>query len=141
MIVPPSDAWKLVLAIALGAVIVLGAYGAAPRRAVPFSDLRRLVFSALGLYVVGAVASLKHHTTLAAIVYASGIGICALALWLSRGAEPGEDPPPGGDEPTDERPPPSPDGVPSFDWSAFEREFRSYSERPGSSSDREPALR
>ena len=30
----------------------------------------------------------------------------------------------------DEQPPPEPDGVPPFDWPAFEREFRSYAERP-----------
>jgi hypothetical protein len=141
MIVPPSLAWKLVLAIALGAAIVFGAYGAAPRRTVPHGDLKRLVLSALGLYVVGGIASLKHHTTLAALVYATGIAVCALALWLSRGVDPGEEPPRGDDEPTDERPPPSPDGVPAFDWGAFEREFRSYSDRSRAPDTREPALR
>lgn len=129
------------LAISLGAAILFAAYGAAPRRAVPHSDLQRLVISALGLYIVGAIASLKHHPMLAAIVYASGISICALALWLSRGAEPGEDPPRGGDEPSDERPPPNPDGLPEFDWGAFERDFRSYSERSESDRSREPTLR
>jgi hypothetical protein len=138
MLVPPSEAWKLVLAIALGAAIVLGAYAKAPRHPAPRGDLRRLVYSALGLYLVGAIASLSHHPTLAALVYAAGISICALALWLSRGADPGEDPPPGGAEPSDERPPPEPDGLPPFDWGAFEREFRSYAERSGSP--REPAL-
>jgi hypothetical protein len=138
MLVAPSFAWKLVLAIALGAAIIFGAYGTAPKRSVAHADLQRLVLSALGLYVVGAIASLKHHTTLAALVYASGIGVCALALWLSRGADPGEEPPRGGGEPTDERPPPSPDGIPEFDWAAFERDFRSYSERSGP---RHPALR
>lgn len=137
---PSSDAWKLVLAVALGAAILFGAYGTPPPRGVPRSDLRRLVLSALGLYVVGAIASLKHHTTLAALVYAAGIAVCALALWLSRGADTGEDPPRGGDEPTDERPPPSPDGLPEFDWGAFEREFRSYSES-ASPRAREPAGR
>jgi hypothetical protein len=139
MIVSGSEAWKLVLAIALGAAIVVGAYGAAPRRAIAPAELRRLVYSALALYLVGAIASLKHHPTLAAFVYATGIGICALALWLSRGADPGEDPPRGGDEP-DERPPPSPDGMPEFDWGAFEREFQSYSDR-SRSRPRDPALR
>ena len=43
MVVPPSDAWKLVLAIVLGAAILLSAYARAPRRAAPGSDLRRLV--------------------------------------------------------------------------------------------------
>ena len=138
MLVSSSFAWKLVLAIVLGVAIFISAYGSAPRRGVPRSDLRRLVLSALALYIVGAIASLKHHPTLAALVYASGIAICALALWLSRGADPGEDPPRGGDEPTDERPPPNPDGLPAIDWGAFERDFRSYSERSGR---REPALR
>jgi hypothetical protein len=141
MLVAPSIAWKLVLAIALGAAIFFGAYGTAPRRAIPHSDLQRLVLSAIGLYIVGGIASLKHHTTLAAVMYATGIGVCALALWLSRGADPGEEPPRGGDEPIDEQPPPSPDGLPEFDWGAFERDFQTYSERARSAPSREPALR
>jgi hypothetical protein len=136
MFVPPSDSWKLVLAIALGAMIFVGAYGAAPRRSVPARDLRRLVISALALYAVGASASLTDHPTLAALVYAAGISLCAFALWLSRGEDTGEDPPRGGEEPSDERPPPEPDGLPEFDFAAFEREFRKYAERS-----REPALR
>ncbi len=138
MIVAPSDVWKLVLAIALGAAIFLGAYAAAPRRTVPYAELRRLVASALGLYAVGGIASLTHHTTLAALVYASGIAICALALWLSRGTDAGEDPPRGGGDPSDQHPPPTPDGAPTFDWTAFEREFRNYARRPRRR--REPAL-
>ena len=54
MILPLSDVWKLALAVALGATIFAGACGSAPRRSVPNSDLRRLVLSALALYVVGA---------------------------------------------------------------------------------------
>ena len=125
MVVPPSDAWKLVLAIVLGAAILLSAWGRAPRRAVPRADLRRLVVSAIGLYAVGGVASLTHHAELAAFVYASGIVICALAAWLSRGSD-AEDPPSDGEDPADEQPPPEPDGVPRFDWAAFERDFRAY---------------
>ena len=125
MAVAPSDAWKLVLAIVLGAAILLSAYARAPRRAVPGSDLRRLVISALGLYAVGGLASLTHHARLAAFVYASGIVICALAAWLSRGTD-SEDPPSDGEDPFDEQPPPQPDGVPTFDWAAFERDFRAY---------------
>jgi hypothetical protein len=139
MLVPTSDAWKLTLAIVLGGAILLGAYGRPPQRAVPYTDLRRLVYSALGLYLVGALASVRHHTTLAAFVYAAGISVCALALWLSRGADPGEDPPSGGEEPSDERPPPEPDGLPDFDWAAFERDFQTYSERAEKSG--EPSLR
>lgn len=127
MVLPPSAAWKLVLAIVLGAGIFLSAYARAPRRAIPGSDLRRLVLSALGLYAVGGFASLTHHPVLAGLVYAAGIVVCALAAWLSRGSD-SEDPP-DDDEPVDEQPPPEPDGVPSFDWGAFERQFRSYSER------------
>jgi len=83
MVVPPSDAWKLVLAIALGAGILVSAYARAPRRAIAGSDLRRLVLSALGLYAVGGLASLTHHPVLAGLVYAAGIVVCALAAWLS----------------------------------------------------------
>jgi hypothetical protein len=127
MVLPPSDAWKLVLALGLAAAIFISIYARAPRRTVPGSDLRRLVISALGLYAVGGLASLTHHRLLAALVYASGIVICALAAWLSRGSD-SEDPP-GGEEPVDEQPPPEPDGLPTFDWDAFEHEFRSYAER------------
>jgi hypothetical protein len=132
MVVPPSDAWKLVLAIVLGGGIFVSAYADAPRRTVPGSDLRRLVLSALALYAVGGLASLTHHPILAGLVYAAGISVCALAAWLSRGTD-SEDPP-GGGEPVDEQPPPEPDGLPSVDWAAFERDFRAYSERR-----REPA--
>jgi uncharacterized membrane protein YfcA len=123
-----SDTWKIALAIALGVAILVSAYAHAPRRAVPGADLRRLVLSAVALYIVGAIASLSNHPILAGLVFAAGIFVCALAVWLSRGTDP-EDPPQGGEEPTDERPPPSPDGVPGFDWNDFERAFRAYSER------------
>jgi len=125
MLVPPSDAWKVVLAIVLGAGIILSAYARAPRRAVPGGDLRRLVLSALGLYAVGGLASLTHHPELAGFVYAAGILLCALAAWLSRGVDP-EDPPSDGEDPADEQPPPGPDSLPSLNWLAFERDFRAY---------------
>ena len=128
MFVPSSEAWKLALAFALGAAIVMGAWGAAPRRSVPHAELRRLVACALLLYGVGALASLAGHSTLAALAYAAGISVCALALWLSRGSD-ADDPPRGGEDPSDEQPPPAPDGLPRFDWNAFEREFRSYARR------------
>jgi hypothetical protein len=127
MVMHPSDAWKVVLAIVLGAAIVGSVYVRAPHRAIPGSNLRRLVLSALGLYAIGAVASLTHHPVLAALVYASGITICALAAWLSRGSDSGE-PPPDGDEHADDEPP-GPDGFPEFDWDAFERDLLAYSER------------
>jgi hypothetical protein len=128
------DVWKLVLATTLGAGIFVSAYARAPQRAVPSGDLRRLVLSALGLYAVGGLASLTHHPALAALVYAAGIMICALAAWLSRGTD-SEDPP-DDEEPVDERPPPEPDGLPELDWAEFERAFRAYSE---SGREREPA--
>jgi hypothetical protein len=127
MVLPPSVAWKLVLALALMAAIFVSLYARAPEHAVPGSDLRRLVVSALGLYAVGGLASLTHHRLLAALVYSAGIVVCALAAWLSRGSD-SEDPP-GGEDPVDEQPPPEPDGLPRFDWDLFEREFRTYSER------------
>jgi hypothetical protein len=132
-VLAPSDAWKVVLAILLGGGIILSAFAHAPRRAVPGSDLRRLVLSALGLYAVGGVASLTHHPMLAGLVYAAGIIVCALAAWLSRGSD-ADDPPSDGEDPADEHPPPEPDGLPGFDWGAFEHQFRAYAARP-----REPA--
>ena len=82
---------------------------------------------ALGLYAVGGLASITHHPILAAVVYAAGITVRALAAWLSRGTD-SEDPP-DGEEPVDEQPPPEPDGLPTFDWVAFEEQFRAYAER------------
>jgi hypothetical protein len=128
MVLSPSFAWKLVLAVMLGGAIIASAYAKAPRRAFPGGDLRRLVFAALVLYGVGLVASLSHRGVLAAALYATGIIVSALAAWLSRGSDSGGGPPPG-DEPADEQPPPDPDGVPQFDWTAFEQEFRAYSDR------------
>lgn len=122
----PSFAWKLVLAVVLGAAIVASAYAKAPRRSFPGGDLRRLVLAALLLYAVGMAASLSHKGVLAAVLYATGIGVSALAAWLSRGSDSG---PPPGDEPADEQPPPDPEGVPRFDWTAFERQFRAYDRR------------
>lgn len=131
MPLPPSIAWKLVLVLVLVGGIMLSALARAPRRPLPRGELRRLVLAALSLYAVGVFASLTHHAALAGIVYVSGIAACALAAWLSRGSG-GEDPPGDGDEPTDREPPPDPDGLPMFDWAAFERQFRSYSSRPRS---------
>ena len=129
MIVPPTQAWKLALAIVLCVAILVSASARAPRRSVPRSELRRLVASALLLYAVGALASLRHHAALAALIYAAGIGVCAFAAWLSRGQGESDDGPDDGDDPSDERPPPGPEGVPRFDWPAFERELWAYARR------------
>jgi hypothetical protein len=120
--------WRLGMAAVLGVAILVSAYATAPSQAVPGADLRRLVFSAVALYLVGLLATVTHHALIAALVYAAGIAVCALAVWLSRGSD-SEDPPPGDEEPTDERPPPSPDGLPEFDWARFERAFRAYADR------------
>ena len=127
MVLSPSDAWRVVLAVALAIAILVSLWARAPKRAVPGSELRRLVVSALCLYGVGGLASITHHSMLAAFMYAAGIVVCALAAWLSRGTD-SEDPP-DGEEPVDEQPPPEPDGLPTFDWALFEQEFRTYSER------------
>ncbi len=129
MIVPTTQAWKLALAIVLCVAILVSASARAPRRSVPRSELRRLVASALLLYAVGALASLRHHAALAAVIYAAGIGVCAFAAWLSRGQGESDDGPDDGDDPSDERPPPGPEGVPRFDWPAFERELWAYTRR------------
>ena len=134
MPLPPSIAWKLVLVVVLVGAIVLSACARAPRRPLPRHELRRLVLAALTLYAVGVLRLLTHHAALAGVVYVSGIAACALAAWLSRGSD--SDDPPGGDDdgPTDQSRRRDPDGLPAFDWAAFERQFRAYSSRP-----REPA--
>jgi hypothetical protein len=87
-----------------------------------------MVLAALVLYAVGMLASLTHHEVLAAVLYAAGIAVSALAAWLSRGNDSGGGPR-RGDEPVDEQPPPDPDGIPRFDWGAFERDFEAYARR------------
>jgi hypothetical protein len=128
MQIAPQQAWKIVLAIVLLVAIFLSACAHAPKQPIARAELRQLVGSALGLYAVGLLASLTHHGQLAGVVYAAGIIVCALAVWLSRGIDPG-DPPDEGDEPVDEQPPPEPDGLPVFDWTSFETQFRDYSDR------------
>jgi hypothetical protein len=132
MVIAPQQAWKVVLAIVLLVAILLSACAHAPKQPIARGELRQLVVSALGLYAVGLLASLTHHGQLAGIVYAAGIVVCALAVWLSRGIDP-DDPPDEPDEPVDEQPPPEPDGLPAFDWAAFEQQFRDYTSR-----DRDP---
>jgi hypothetical protein len=117
-----------VLAVALGAAILASAYARAPRRPFPRTDLRWMVFAALVLYTVGMAASLTHHGVLAAVLYAAGITVSALAAWLSRGNDSGNGPE-RGDEPLGEQPPPDPDGIHSVDWAAFERDFAAYAHR------------
>jgi hypothetical protein len=119
---------KLAFAVVLGLAIFGSVCARAPRQSVPASELRRLVVSALVLYAVGGVATLTHHSVLAALVYATGIAVATLAAWMSRGPDQ-DDPPDGGDDPCDERPPPQPDGVAWSDWERFEREFRDWERR------------
>jgi hypothetical protein len=126
--VAPADAWKIVLAATLGGAILASAYARAPSRSFPTHELRRLVIGALALYMVGVAASLTRHPILAVVLFAAGIAVSALAAWLSRGSDSGGGPP-RGDEPVDRQPPPDPDGIPWFDWAAFERDFREYSRR------------
>jgi hypothetical protein len=122
-------AWKAVLGLVLLGMIVLSVRARAPRRGLHGTDLRCLVASALGLYVVGAAAWLTHHIGVAVLVYAAGIVTAALAAWLSRGGDWREPP----DEPADD--PPSPWGPEpgdlGFDWDRFERDLRDYLARVG----------
>jgi hypothetical protein len=126
MLVSPSLAWKLVLGVALLGAIAASQFVRAPSRPVATEELRRLVICALGLYAVGFLGSLTGHPVLAALVYSSGIAICALASWLARGDS--EDPP-DGEEPADERPPPDPDGLPAIDWTRFDADRQAYASR------------
>jgi hypothetical protein len=124
----PSFLWKLVLAAALGAAILVSALARAPRRPVPTTDLQALVAGALLLYLVGLTAALSHRPTLAAVLYGSGIATSALAGWLSRGS--GSDEPPGHRDPPADPLPPDLDGLPEVDWDALERQFRTHRREP-----------
>jgi uncharacterized membrane protein len=132
MVISLAAAWRVALAIAFCAAIFMSARARPPRQSVPGAELRRLVYCALILYLIGALASLSHHELVAGVVYGAGIMVSALAAWLSRGRD--QEDPPDDDEPVDEPPPPEPDGVPRLDWAAFERDFRSYARRQRESS-------
>lgn len=123
-----ATALRLGLAVAFCIAIFISAFARAPRQSVPSNELRRLVACALILYAVGALASLSHHSIIAGFVYGAGIMTSALAAWLSRGRDQ-EDPPDDDDDPGGEPPGPEPDGLPSLDWAAFERDFRAYDRR------------
>ncbi len=126
MPVSVAVAWKLVLTVALVLAIALSARARAPRRSLAGRELHRLVLAALALYAVGTIAWLAHHLALAILVYAAGIATAAVGAWLSRGDDSEE--PPGGSDPSGERPPEDPDG-PVVDWAAFERDLRAYTAR------------
>jgi|SRR5579884_4098907 len=136
MLVSALTAWKLVLTAGLLVTLVLSARARAPRRALARADMSRLVLGALALYAAGALAWLTGHLALAVVVYAAGIMTAALAAWLSRGHDPGE--PPDEGEPDGAQPPPDPDGF-SFDWAAFERDLRAYTERTPAYTERKRA--
>jgi hypothetical protein len=125
--------WKLLLTVALLGAIGCSVFWRAPKVPIEREELRRLVFSAVVLYAVGALASISDRGALAGVVYASGILVCSLAVWLSRGIDRGDGGEgPGDDGPPDnEHPPPGPDGTPAFDWDAFERDLRNYVEGQG----------
>jgi hypothetical protein len=125
-----SMGWKLALTAVLLVAIVGSICLRAPGRPIVRRELRRLVMCALLLYGVGAAASVVHRSRLAGVLYAAGIVVCSVAVWLSRGSERGDGPdgPGGSDRPEDEHPPPGPDGIPPYewDWDAFERERASW---------------
>jgi hypothetical protein len=126
--VAPWLFWKFGLAALLAALIIASAAVRAPRKPAAPTDLRWLLLGALTLYAVGLVALLEHLSETSVLLFAAGIATSALATWLARGADHGGGPP-RGDEPVDKHPPPDPDGLPPFDWAAFDREFRAYVDR------------
>ncbi len=124
-------AWKLALTAGLLVAILGSVCLRAPARSIERLELRRLVLAALLLYGIGAAASILHRGQLAGLLYASGIVVCSVAVWLSRGSDRGDGPdgPGGGESPQDEQPPPSPDGLPTFDWDDFDRERAAWERR------------
>jgi hypothetical protein len=128
-----SPSWKLLLTVVLLGSIGCSIFMRAPREPIERYELRRLVAAAVVLYAVGALASLAHRGVLAGVVYASGILVCSLAVWLSRGVDrdDGFDGG-GGDPPGGEEPPTGPDGLPTIDWDEFERELAGWAEQRNS---------
>ena len=120
--------WKVALAALLAALIIASAAARAPRKPTAPTDLGWLLLGALALYAVGLLALLKDLSETSMVLFAAGIALSSLAAWLSRGTDHGGGPP-RGDEPVDRQPPPDPDGLPPFDWPAFERDFRAYVDR------------
>jgi hypothetical protein len=126
-----SESWKLALTIVLLVAIFGSVVLSAPQERVARRELHRLVGAAILLYFVGGVASISHRGMLSGVVYASGILVCSLAVWLSRGSERDSGPDDGEDDrpPEDGMPPAAPDGVPPFDWDELERELARLSRR------------
>ncbi|MDQ6805448.1 MAG: hypothetical protein M3065_10900 [Actinomycetota bacterium] len=124
-----TNVWKVLLLVGLMVAIVMSLCWRAPRRAVSRSDLHRLVFSGVCLYSVGGFALAVHRPALAGLVFAAGIVTCAIAVWLSRGVDSEDPPPPDDEDPVDEPSPPGPDGMPELDWDEFERAFGAYAAR------------
>ena len=124
----PSTLWKLALAVALAAAILVSASAEAPRKPLARAELHGLLGAALALYAVGFASLLTHHMQLSVLVFAAGIATSALAAWLSRGRDVGGGPP-GDGEPVDGEPPPDPEGLPRFDWAQFERDLLAYTDR------------
>jgi hypothetical protein len=112
-----SLAGKLLITLALLGVMATSALLRPPRHLVDRSLVVRLISVGLATYLVGISANVTHRPTLAAISYASGVVVCSLTVWLSRGADPGVH--------ETEADPLEPDG-PQFDWDAFERELSDY---------------
>jgi hypothetical protein len=129
MTITPLLVGKLLLGLLLVVAILIAARGRAPRRAPAPDELRRLVGSAVVLYAVGLFALLEGHPTLSTIAFACGVGTASLAAWLSRGADPGDDGPGGGEDPPADVPPPDPEGALGWDWERFDRERRDFEQR------------
>ena len=122
--------WKLLLTLGLLLAVLCSVVIRAPRHRIAAAELRRLVLAAILLYAVGAGATWARRELLAGVVFASGILVCSLAVWLSRGSDfdDGSDWPGGGGPPEDEQPPPGPGGFPGIDWDEFERERAAWAE-------------
>lgn len=126
-----AHSWRFMLTGGLLVAIFCSVIAHAPRQPIERRELQRLVMAAMVLYAVGALATIAHHELVAGVVYGTGILVCALAVWLSRGVDTddgGDWPDGGGGPPEDEQPPPGPDGLPVIDWDEFERELAHWSQ-------------
>ena len=109
-----------VVKVAIAAVLLVSMARAflGPHAAPPRPALGKLAIAAACLFQAGAIiAALTAHDGLAAAGAALGVEATCLSAWLGW-----YDEPPGPDDEPD-------DGVPPFDWDAFDHERRSW-DRP-----------
>jgi hypothetical protein len=105
-----TDAAKLLLTAVLAAALagaLLGPPPAAPRR----TTAACLALGGCALYVLALIVALEGYGAVGTVLVGPGVGLLALAGWLSRGSDDG-----GGDDDRTDEP-----ELPPIDWDDFDR--------------------